>query len=193
MPARINGFSLAYTAVGGIVLWSGIQGTTLTSTFRGLLSGEAPTANQEPITAPASTGDTGGGSTSGDTVKAGQKTISPAEAYQALITAGLSPSVALILTAVGGAESTWNLDAVNNDPGTGDYSIGVWQINYYGDLLQSRTAQFGSPAELLGNLPAQASAAAEIYHEQGLKAWTTYTSGAFSAYLLQAQHAANTP
>lgn len=49
MAPRINGFSLAYTAVGGVVLWSGIKGTTITTTFRGLLSGQAPVANQEPI------------------------------------------------------------------------------------------------------------------------------------------------
>jgi hypothetical protein len=50
MPGRVNGFSLAYTAIGGVVLWSGIKGTTLSATFRGLLQGKAPAANQEPIT-----------------------------------------------------------------------------------------------------------------------------------------------
>ena len=43
MPAsRINGFSIAYTAIGGILLWSGIDGTTISETFRGLLKGTAP-------------------------------------------------------------------------------------------------------------------------------------------------------
>lgn len=59
MPARINGFSLAYTAFGGVILWSGIKGTTLTSTFRGLLQGQAPSTDQEQIgTAPAAIGST---------------------------------------------------------------------------------------------------------------------------------------
>jgi hypothetical protein len=49
MPGRVNGFSLAYTAVGGVVLWSGIKGETISATFRGLLSGKAPGTNQEPI------------------------------------------------------------------------------------------------------------------------------------------------
>ncbi len=51
MPGRLNGFSLAYTAVGGVVLWSGIKGTTISVTFRGLLSGQAPAAGsgQETI------------------------------------------------------------------------------------------------------------------------------------------------
>jgi hypothetical protein len=53
VPGRVNGFSLAYTALGGVVLWSGIKGTTISSTFRGLLAGTPPTADQEQITAPA--------------------------------------------------------------------------------------------------------------------------------------------
>lgn len=55
MPApKINGFTIAYTAVGGIILWSGITGTTLSTTFKDLLSGQAPTQNQEQIQAGAS-------------------------------------------------------------------------------------------------------------------------------------------
>jgi hypothetical protein len=54
VPAKINGFSLAYTAVGGVVLWSGIKGETLSATFRGLLSGKGPASDQQPITGPAS-------------------------------------------------------------------------------------------------------------------------------------------
>ena len=53
MPGRINGFSLAYTAVGGVVLWSGIKGTTISSTFRGLLQGQAPSTDQEQISTTA--------------------------------------------------------------------------------------------------------------------------------------------
>lgn len=51
MPGRLNGFSLAYTAVGGVVLWSGIKGTSLTDTFRSLTTGTLPATGTEPITA----------------------------------------------------------------------------------------------------------------------------------------------
>lgn len=51
MPGRINGFSIAYTAFGGVVLWSGIRGEKISDTLRGVLKGQAPAANQEPITA----------------------------------------------------------------------------------------------------------------------------------------------
>jgi hypothetical protein len=60
VPAKINGFSLAYTAVGGVVLWSGIKGETLSETFRGLLSGKAPSIKQEPITGPAASAGAAG-------------------------------------------------------------------------------------------------------------------------------------
>jgi len=52
MAAKVNGFSLAYTAIGGVVLWSGIKGEKISDTFRGLLSGQAPATNQEAITPP---------------------------------------------------------------------------------------------------------------------------------------------
>jgi hypothetical protein len=51
MAARVNGFSLAYTAIGGIVLWSGIKGTTISDTFRSLIAGQPPGADTEPVTA----------------------------------------------------------------------------------------------------------------------------------------------
>lgn len=60
MAARVNGFSLAYTAVGGVVFWSGIKGEKLSDTFRGLLSGKAPAGGQEPISGTAGNSGTGG-------------------------------------------------------------------------------------------------------------------------------------
>ena len=61
MAAKINGFSLAYTAFGGVILWSGIKGETLSATFRGLLAGKGPSQNQQPIAGPAATSDGAGG------------------------------------------------------------------------------------------------------------------------------------
>lgn len=49
MPGRINGFSLGYTAVGAIILWSGIKGWTISTTFRNLVSGTTPSASTEQI------------------------------------------------------------------------------------------------------------------------------------------------
>jgi hypothetical protein len=186
----LSGLALAEIAAGAVLAWSGIANASVAASLRSLLSGHKPQPDtgSQPITAPAGTG--GSADTGGASVKGGTKLVSPAQAYQALRGAGLGTGTAVILTAVGGAESGWNVLAVNDNAATGDYSIGVWQVNYYGSLLQSRTAQFGPPSGLIGNLPAQAAAAAAIYQEQGLAAWTTYSSGAFTGYLLQAQSAA---
>lgn len=49
MPGRVNGFSLAYTATGAVVLWSGIKGWSISETFRNLLAGKTPAGSTEPI------------------------------------------------------------------------------------------------------------------------------------------------
>jgi Lysozyme like domain len=191
----LSALALAEISTGVILAWSGIENASLSATLTSIQQGKAPKSDTgtEQVTPDVSTAPTGSPAGGAITTVPGGKTVSPAEAYAALRNAGLSASVALILTAVGGAESGWNVNALNNDPATGDYSVGVWQINYYGDLMSSRTAEFGAPSALIGNLAAQAAAAAAIYHDQGLPAWTTYTRGTYAAYLPQAAAAAAGP
>lgn len=58
----ISGLSVAYTAVGGIILWSGITGQTLSQTFKDIASGQAPKAtasNAQSNTAAANVGSSG--------------------------------------------------------------------------------------------------------------------------------------
>lgn len=50
--SKISGFTVAYVALGGIILWSGIKGETLSDTFKGLLSGQAPATNEQEIGTP---------------------------------------------------------------------------------------------------------------------------------------------
>lgn len=45
MSGKINGFSVGYTAVGAIVLWSGVKGSTISDTFQSLIKGQAPMAD----------------------------------------------------------------------------------------------------------------------------------------------------
>lgn len=49
MPGHVNGFSLGYTALGAIVMWSGIKGWSISQTFRNLVQGKTPTTNTEQI------------------------------------------------------------------------------------------------------------------------------------------------
>lgn len=77
----------------------------------------------------------------------------------ALYNAGFRGRALAIMTAIAERESSFNPGAFNNNPSTGDYSVGLWQINYYGNLAQSRTQAYGTPQALLSNPQAQASAA----------------------------------
>lgn len=95
------------------------------------------------------------------------------------IQAGGSPGKAAVAAAIALAESNGNPSALNNTPSTGDYSVGLWQINYYGSLAPSRTAQFGPPQALTSPL-ANAKAAVAISGDgSNFTPWTTYTSGAY--------------
>jgi hypothetical protein len=50
--STVSGWTLGYTAVGGILLWSGIKGTSISGTVRDILAGNAPSGNAEPIGTP---------------------------------------------------------------------------------------------------------------------------------------------
>ena len=52
-----------------------------------------------------------------------------------------------------------NAGLVNDTPSTGDYSIGLWQINYLGSLMAIRTAAYGAPADFAASPDLQAKAA----------------------------------
>lgn len=72
----ISGAAVAYTTVGGLVLYSGIKGATLASTVTAVLSGNLTLSNQEPI----QFGSSGSTSTSGS-ITDGAAIIADAEKY----------------------------------------------------------------------------------------------------------------
>lgn len=105
--------------------------------------------------------------------------------YQAIeslwTSAGGPKALAPVMAAIAIAESGGRPDALNDT--APDYSVGLWQINYYGSMRAGRTREFGSPSALMASPTAQARAAVAIYRQQGLGAWSTYTSGAYRKYL----------
>lgn len=104
--------------------------------------------------------------------------------YNTMISLGQSGIAAARFAAIGEAESGLDLNVINDTPATGDYSVGIWQINYYDGLYAGRSAEFGTPRQLIaGGLVRQARAAISIALSQGWGAWTTYTSGAYTRYL----------
>lgn len=92
---------------------------------------------------------------------------------------GGAPGWAPFAAAIAIAESSGNTQAYN---GTGrDNSVGLWQINYFGALAQSRTQAYGSPSALLADPNLQAQAAIKL---SGNGAdWTPWeTDAAYAAW-----------
>lgn len=145
MPGRINGFSLAYTAFGGVVLWSGIKGTTLSSTFRGLLSGQAPSSDQEQIVSSSSTST---GSTTGTVSTANLGSGSAAytgSGLQALWTSnGGAQNTAAMAAAVAEAESGGSATVTSGNPDGGE-NVGVFQLDTRGVGSGYTVAQLQNP------------------------------------------------
>lgn len=103
--------------------------------------------------------------------------------YNQLLASGANATTANILAAIGMAESSEDVTVINDTPATGDYSVGVFQINYYGSLYDSRAAEFGTPQQLIqGGIAAQCRAALAIA-AGGFTPWSTYNSGAYIQYL----------
>lgn len=81
---------------------------------------------------------------------------------QALMAAGFTGDALVKMTAYGISESEGNSTVINNTPATGDYSVGWFQINYFGPLRASRTARYGPPEQLAQDRHAQAAAAWDL-------------------------------
>lgn len=88
----------------------------------------------------------------------------------------------VLMSAIAMAESGGNPRAHNAIPP--DNSYGLWQINMLGSLGPARRKQYGiSSNSQLFDPATNARAAAMILKGQGLKAWSTYTSGAYKKYM----------
>src|SRR6266481_7293286 len=107
---------------------------------------------------------------------------------------GVSANDAAVFAAIATAEASLDLSVINDTPATGDYSVGTFQINYFGNLYAGRASEFGTPRQLvLGGLGRQAHAALGVWHGQGFSAWSTFTSGAYRQYLHGARAPAGGP
>jgi len=118
--------------------------------------------------------------------------LTPAQAYTLARQGGFDPVTAVIMVAIGGAESGLRTDAkgdVGLEDATWGPSVGPLQIR----SLKADTGT-GRPrdATRLTDPTFNAASAFSIYHGQGLSAWSTYSSGAYRNFLGGAQAAART-
>jgi hypothetical protein len=130
MPAgRINGLTVAYTAIGGLVLWSGIAGTSLSATFKGALVGQSPSQlpSTEPITAAAAPAASGAAAPAGNT-GAASPTAAANQATAKILAAPYGWSSGPqwdALVALWNQESGWSTTALNASSG----ATGIPQLN----------------------------------------------------------------
>jgi len=126
--------------------------------------------------------------------------MSLAQAAQAAVQV-FPPAIQVTMVAIAGAESGWDPTAAGDpctaNPGVpccdGFTSFGLWQIHtVHTDLLRQLTGS-ADPCvwrAWLSDPVHNAVAAYAVYRSpSGLANWTTYTDGAYRAYLAQAQAA----
>src|SRR5581483_7492965 len=112
------------------------------------------------------------------------------DVYKLLLANGVPPEVAtrLAIISARGEDPSGDPRALNNNPRTGDYSVGLFQENFLGKMGVARVRQFAPQFGLSPNMPvkdfvswlgdhpaAQAQIAYQIYQSQGYGAWTTAT------------------
>lgn len=105
-------------------------------------------------------------------------TLTNAQVAAVAIKAGFTGTNAILATAICNAESGRRTDATNhNSNNSTDY--GLWQINsVHSDLLKSHS--WSDPMQ-------NAQMAFAIYKSSGWRAWTTYNTGAYLPFMVQAQ------
>lgn len=106
--------------------------------------------------------------------------IGPAAAAGAIRDAGTDWDIT-VMTAIAGAESGWDTAAISP---THDYGLMQININAWPELFQSYRWDDASQNAQMGH---------HVWVQQGYRAWTTYTSGAYLKYMDQAAAAAGNP
>jgi len=75
---------------------------------------------------------------------------------------GGNPAWAPTMAGIAEAESGGMTNNLNANASTGDFSVGLWQINYFGSLGPERAHSFGEPATLADDVNLQAKAAISL-------------------------------
>lgn len=105
----------------------------------------------------------------------GKRVLNKQEIMQLWVQAGGDPRLANTMADIALRESGGRVDAFNPNARTGDYSVGLWQINYFGNLRGPRTRRYGTPERLRSDPMANARAAVDLAAGgRGLTNWSTY-------------------
>jgi hypothetical protein len=123
----IKGASVAYIAVGGILVYSGIKGSTISDTVKSVLSGNLNVSDTEALTSNPTVGSAGSASTTASgTTSANLLTIA-----RYLVSNGYSNAAAAGIVGCVEGESAGNPEAI----GAGSYGIIQEQGSQYANLV----------------------------------------------------------
>lgn len=101
---------------------------------------------------------------------------------------GLSPEQAILMAAVGMAESTGDSGVRNLNPNTQDDSYGLWQINMRNELGPDRIRRYGlRSAEDLKDPETNARVMASMLKTDGISAWGSYRDKRYLQYMSEAR------
>lgn len=124
---RVSGVAIAMLAVGGIVLWSGIRGSSISDTLKATLAGNPGSAPATETVQFTSSGSGGSGSDPGS-VQSGSATQNYMTIAKYLVANGYSPAAAAGICGCIAGESSGDPEEVQNksDPGAGGEGLIQW-------------------------------------------------------------------
>lgn len=110
------------------------------------------------------------------------------EMLQLALQNGLDPERAILMTAVGMAESSGDSGVRNQNAQTGDDSYGLWQINMIGNLGPDRLRRYGlRSAEDLKDPETNARVMAQMLSTDGTSAWGAFRDKRYLQYMPEAR------
>jgi murein DD-endopeptidase MepM/ murein hydrolase activator NlpD len=110
------------------------------------------------------------------------------EMLQLALQNGLDPERAILMTAVGMAESSGDSGVRNQNAQTGDDSYGLWQINMIGNLGPDRLRRYGlRSAEDLKDPETNARVMAQMLSTDGTSAWGAFRDKRYLQYMGEAR------
>jgi hypothetical protein len=131
MAGKISGFAVAYTALGGLLIYSGWKGTSLTSTFTDLTRGQLNSAPEASSVEADSVTGAGGTAGSGTAVPSSTASANYLTIAKYLVQNGYTPVGAAGIVGCVAGESSGNPEAV----GAGSYGIIQEQGSQYAGLV----------------------------------------------------------
>lgn len=140
----VSGKDIAMVAGGGILMWSGIHGSSISATLRAALSGNPASAPVTETIDFASSAGTSGATATGTEIGGVSGDYSSADIKRLWTANGGQQSTAAMAAAVAAAESDGNPKATSKNP-DGGTNVGLFQLDTRGVGSGYTVAQLQDP------------------------------------------------